>query len=105
MATNGRTSTTTIVLLVVAALVVIPLLTMGGGMMGGGFGMLGGGMFLWPLLFIAGLGLLVYYMVSGRDDSASSDEALETLRNRYARGELSDEEFEERKRTLDAERP
>ncbi|WP_049913522.1 SHOCT domain-containing protein [Haloferax prahovense] len=97
-------STTTIVLLVIAALVAIPLLTMGGGMMGGGFGMFGGGMFLWPLLLI-GLGLLVYYAVSDRNESASSDEALETLRKRYARGELSDEEFEERKRTLESEHP
>ncbi|WP_411965920.1 SHOCT domain-containing protein [Haloferax sp. YSMS24] len=100
MATSSRMSTTTIVLLVVAALVVIPLLTMSGGMMGGGFGMLGGGMFLWPLLLV-GLGLLVYYAVSDGEQSTSSDEALDTLRERYARGELSDEEFEERKRTLE----
>ena len=101
MAEASRTSTTTIILLVVAALVVIPLLTMGGGMMGGGFGMFGGGMFLWPLLLI-GLGVLVFYGLSGRGESNASDSALETLRARYARGEITDEEFEERKQTLES---
>ncbi|WP_416840222.1 SHOCT domain-containing protein [Haloferax sp. DFSO52] len=100
MTDAARMSTSTIVLLVIGALVGIPLLAMGGGMMGGGFGMFGGGMFLWPLLFLVGVGVLVYYALTGGSEAKSSDDALETLRQRYARGEITDDEFEERKQTL-----
>ena len=102
MTTTNRTSTATIVLLVLGALVVLPLLTMGGGMMGfGGFGMLGGGMFLWPLLLI-GLVLLLVYGVGNRDlgDDTGQAQAIETLRERYARGELTADEYDDRLRTL-----
>jgi putative membrane protein len=71
-------------------------------MMGfGGFGMLGGGMFLWPLLLI-GLVLLLVYGVGNRDRSDDTDQAqaIETLRERYARGELSEDEYGDRLRTL-----
>jgi len=80
----------------------------GGGMMGGGwsgmgglggFGVLGGGMFLWPLLLI-GLALALGYGISRGDGSEKRDTALVNLRERYATGEISDEEFEERKRRL-----
>lgn len=102
MTATNRSSTATIVLLVLGALVVLSLLTMGGGMMGyGGFGTFGGGMFLWPLVLVA-LVLVLYYAVSNRDGTGTSDAALATLRERYARGELTDEEFEERRRTLEA---
>lgn len=101
MTTNNRTSTATIILLVIGALVILPLLAMGGGMMGyGGFGMFGGGMFLWPLLLVAVVGIL-YYATRNREESESPDSALATLRERYARGELSDEEFEERRQRLE----
>lgn len=98
MTTNNRTSTATIIILVIGALVVLPLLAMGGGMMG--FGMFGAGMFLWPLLLIAVVGIL-YYAARNREESASPDPALATLRERYARGELSDEEFDEHKKQLE----
>jgi putative membrane protein len=80
----------------------------GGGMMGGGwggmgglggFGMLGGGMFLWPLLLI-GLILLLVYGTNREEPSSGQDTALAELRKRYARGELSDEEFESRRSSL-----
>ena len=80
----------------------------GGGMMGGGwggmgglggFGMLGGGMFLWPLLLI-GLILLLVYGTNREGQSSGPDTALDELRERYARGELSDEEFENRRFSL-----
>lgn len=74
-----------------------------GGMMGGsgGWGFFGGGMFLWPLLLLGLLALLVYGLADGETNtSSSSDEAMAELRRRYARGELSDEEFDRRKRTL-----
>jgi putative membrane protein len=63
--------------------------------------MLGGGMFLWPLLLI-GLVLLLVYGVGNRDRSDDTDQAqaIETLRERYARGELSEDEYGDRLRTL-----
>lgn len=81
-----------------------------GGMMGGswggmgglgGFGLLGGGMLLWPLL-LAGLVLLLIYG-AGRDGQTTrtdTDTALSELRERYARGDISDEEFESRRAIL-----
>jgi putative membrane protein len=74
-----------------------------GGMMGGGYaggmggGFLGGGMLLWPLLLI-GLLLALVYGVGQRDEG--TDRAVTELRARYARGELSDDEFESRRATL-----
>lgn len=68
---------------------------MGGGMDGfGGFGMFGGGLFLWPLVLL-GIGLILAYSL--RSDGDKDDVALAELRDRYARGELSEEEFETRR--------
>jgi len=80
----------------------------GGGMMGGGwggtsglggFGMLGGGMLLWPLLLI-GLILLLVYGADRGNRTENVDSAINELRERYARGDLSDEEFEARRAVL-----
>jgi len=80
--------------------------------MGFGYGMGGWGGFGWigSLLFLALLVLGVVYLWraldSGRRDSATSssgaslpheDRALQVLRERYARGEIDQEEFERRK--------
>ena len=76
---------------------------MGGGMMGGtwgpagGAGMLGGWL-VWPLLLV-GLVLLLVYGLAGREDRG--DGARAELRARYARGDLSDEEYVSRRETLD----
>ncbi|WP_049987149.1 SHOCT domain-containing protein [Halobellus rufus] len=78
----------------------------GGGMMGsgwgsmGGFGVFPGGMFLGPVLLI-GLILALVYGVSRGTESEQRDTALSKLRERYARGEITDEEFEERRRRLE----
>lgn len=48
------------------------------------------------LLVFVGVGYLLYRGVSDSDH----DPALEELRRAYARGELSDEEFEERRQRL-----
>jgi putative membrane protein len=79
----------------------------GGGVMGsGGWGLFGGAMGLWGLLW---MGLLlavplfvVYSLLRRETDEAAGDERpLSVLRERYARGELSDEEFERRRSRLD----
>ncbi|UWG46832.1 putative membrane protein [Halanaeroarchaeum sp. HSR-CO] len=75
---------------------------------GGGYGMTGGTMFggfLWPLLLIGGVLALLYWAGDrgGADHHGDdrTDSAMETLRQRYARGELTEEEFEERRRRLE----
>ena len=81
-----------------------------GGMMGqGGWGawwMLG---MLVPLLFLGGLIALIAWVVVHLTSSRHSestlgttrqDSAEEILRQRYARGEIDAEEYEERRRTL-----
>ena len=77
----------------------------GGGMMGGGgyggFGIPGFGLVFWALLAL-GVVLLVGYSRDRSDsDAQSTDRALDTLRERYARGELSTEEFEARRAELE----
>ena len=76
-----------------------------GGMMGGGgWGLFGAGMGLWGLVWMGLLIAVPLYLVyslldsdSGGDDS----QPLSVLRERYARGELTDEEFERRRKQLD----
>jgi len=75
----------------------------GGGMMGGG-GLFGGTMglwgFLWMGLLVAVPAYLLYTFVS-RDRDSGADSPRAVLRERYARGELSDEEFDRRRERLD----
>jgi putative membrane protein len=107
----------TLVLIALGALLVLPLL-MGFGMMGFGSmmgGMWGGGMWgnggtpTWlmglgvivQLVFLAvvvGVGYLVYRAVTG---AAGPDRATQELRLAYARGDLSDEEYEQRRDALE----
>jgi len=108
-----------IVLIVVGALVLAPILMMvlafplmgmwGGGMMGGygGYGMYGGSslwgivmMLVWLVVLVGG-GYLVYRWLSG--SATDTDPALEELRLAYARGDLSEEEFEDRQSKLGGE--
>jgi len=112
---------TTVLLLLLAAVILLPLLTMGmgSGMMGGpmmGGGMWGGGMWgdqtasgwwllagllgrVLTLLVVVGVGYVIYRALT--DSGGESDEALEELRVAYARGDLSDEEFERRRTVLE----
>ncbi|MFC7175636.1 SHOCT domain-containing protein [Halosegnis marinus] len=117
--TNRRLSV--VALAGLAVLVLVPVLGVGlfgsGGMMAGGTGgMMGGYMYdggtgsLWwmavlgvlsPLAFFAVLGAggaLVYRVVT---DDGGEDPALAELRAAYARGDLSDEEFERRRERLE----
>jgi putative membrane protein len=85
-----------------------------GGMMGGGWGVLGmGWMVLIPLLFFGGLIALIVWAVtllaSGGHASGSAgvheQSAEEILQQRFARGEIDAEEYEERHRILREESP
>ncbi|ELY57470.1 SHOCT domain-containing protein [Natronolimnohabitans innermongolicus] len=103
-------------LIIITVIVLLPLLMMalvmpmmwfwGGGHMWNG-GMWNGTGATWaPLLMwviflavIVGIGSLLYRAVRS-PASRETDPALEELRNAYARGDLSDEEFEQRRRKL-----
>lgn len=109
----------TVLLILLTAFVLIPLLFMGVGMLGGGpmmGGMWDSGMWddgtipgwlllagiLLRLLFLAALvvgGYLIYKTIKGRERDV--DPALEELRLAYARGELTDEEYEQRRDALE----
>lgn len=119
MSDGNQRDLTTILLVLVGVLVLWPLVMMGfggmgmmgyggmggyGGMMGGpyggsgGFGLVGFGLQLVFLLAVLGGGyVLVRRLLNQRE---SQDSALEELRIAYARGDLSDEEFETRRSKL-----
>ncbi|SFP85996.1 MULTISPECIES: SHOCT domain-containing protein [Halolamina] len=74
-------------------------------MMGGGWGLFGGAMGLWGLLWMAlliGVPLYVGYSVLDSGSGGTDGGSLSVLRERYARGELSDEEFERRRKQLES---
>ncbi len=56
-------------------------------------------MLVFLALAVAGIVALVRY-AAGRDRSAGTESALELLKKRYARGEISKEEFEEKRNIL-----
>ena len=106
-------------LVIIAAIVLFSLLMMAFavpmmGMWGGGHmwdGSMWGGTgvpWVWPLMWliflaiISGIGYLLYRTVK-RPPGEQTDPALEELRSAYARGELSDEEFEKRRERLQRE--
>ena len=63
-----------------------------------------GGSWAWIVMWLVMLGILIgggYLLYRAlRSPSDTADPALEELRTAYARGELSDEEFEERRNRL-----
>lgn len=122
MTTNTNDSRLLAILLVaVGALVVLPALFMGfgmmgyGSMMGGtwGHGMWGDGTapvwvvlvgFVFRFLFLAAIlagGYFLYRAMTGSD--GDGDPALEELRRAYARGDLTEEEYEKRRENLQRE--
>ena len=78
------------------------------GMMGPG--MMAGFSWMWliPVLGIVFLGLIIWAIVaavhssseSKGSDSSKADSALEVLKKRYAQGEISREEYKEKKKDL-----
>ncbi len=113
-----------VVVLVVLAVVLLPALWMAV-LMGGGMGpwmmgpwMMGGWSgtvspwwvvlsFIFSLLVLAGIGLLVIWAVRqvGAGTGARVPRALEVLQERYARGEISREQYEQIRRDLEASAP
>ncbi len=113
MSSSNQLDTTTIVLLILGAIILLPLLTMGmgfGGMMGYGgmMGQYGGTGGWWPfigmlvpiifLLILLSGGYLVFRRMT--ESQSSQNPAMEELRTAYARGDLTDEEFETRRDQL-----
>ncbi|WP_262174584.1 SHOCT domain-containing protein [Haloarcula laminariae] len=103
------------VLLVLAVIVLLPVLMMvfampmmgmmgwwwNGGMAGGFSPLWGIGMMLVWVLVLGGIGYLLYRAFAGRTESlTTTDPALRELRIAYARGDLTEEEFEERRSKL-----
>ncbi|MFB6086076.1 MAG: SHOCT domain-containing protein [Halodesulfurarchaeum sp.] len=106
---NSTDSLLRILLVVLAAIILVPVLMMafavpmvwGGGMMGG-YGatpVWSIGMSLVWLAILVGIGFMFYRWLSG-GPGVAEDPALEELRLAYARGELSEEEFETRREKL-----
>lgn len=108
-----------ILLAIVAVIVLIPLLMMAfmmpmmgmmesGHMADGTMMNSGSGIWMWlfmllvPIAIAGGIGYLLYRVFHQSGDVVS-DPALEELRTAYARGELSDEEFESRRSRLQSE--
>lgn len=108
----------TAVLVLLGVLLVLPVLFMGfgmsmGGMWGSGTGMWGGGTVsgwmlavgvvtqLLLLAVLVGGGYLLYRSLVGSTDD--TDRAMAELREAYARGDLTDEEFESRRERLKRE--
>ena len=114
MSNQRKTDDTIKILLIVLAIIVLgPMLMMfafpligmwGSGMMGGyrGFSLWGLGMMLVWLVILVGGGYLVYRWLAGTG-SIASDRALEELRVAYARGDISEEEFEQRRSKLEGD--
>ena len=107
------------ILIVIAVLLLLPFLMMvlmlplmglwgWGHMWDGGMWNGAGGTWMWllsslvPLLLILGIGYLLYSAISQSGDRRT-DPALEELKLAYARGDLSDEEFEKRRERLERE--
>ena len=114
MATTNRLDPVTVLVLFVGVLLLLPWLTMGfgfGGMMGHGdmMGGYGGSTGWWPLigslvqiailLTLLGGGYLLIKRLTA--DGAASSSAIAELRLAYARGDLTDEEFDRRLATLE----
>ena len=76
---------------------------MGWGNHGSGMGWFGGiFMILFWAVVIAGIIFAIRYLVTGKEGlgERAARDPLEILKERYARGEIDTEEFEERKRVL-----
>lgn len=60
---------------------------------------------LWMAIWIVALVAMVWLLIRPAGGLSSADEALSILRARFARGEISEEEFERARATLVADAP
>ncbi len=102
--------------IIIAMLVILPIVFEAiYGWRGYGYGMMGpwmmggfGGMWFMPLIMIVFWGLVIWGIValvrgvstSDTGFATQTDSALEILKRRYARGEITKQEYEERKKDL-----
>jgi putative membrane protein len=74
-----------------------------GGMMHYGFG--NGGMFMW-IIFVIVIGLLIYFVVQAQKTKGQTptqnESHLDILKRRYAKGEITREEYERMKKELES---
>ena len=113
---NGRSSTgvvVVVVLLLIGLLVILPMFgmlmwapMMGRGMMGGwgypsgmGWGFMLAGLLI-PLLFIVLIIVGAYLWLTSRKEPVEGDKALAILDERYAKGEITKEQYLEMKAHL-----
>lgn len=77
------------------------------GMMHNGFFAGGFYMYLFWIIVLAGFGMLIYQLVksAGRNNPSADeqDNALTILQKRFAKGEIDEEEYLKRKKTLENE--
>jgi len=98
-----------LVLVVLIIVAFIPFAMMGGWRMGPGmmgWGMMGFGlpfMLLVPIAFVLLIVLGLYYLFSGRDFATryTESDSLRILKERYAKGEITAEEYAKMKRDLE----
>ena len=69
-----------------------------GGMMHYGFGY--GGALMW-IIFLIVVGLLIYVVLHAGNTKAHNETPLDILKKRYARGEITKEEYEKMRRDLE----
>lgn len=73
-----------------------------GHMMDGGHGMFGGLMMVFFWALIIGLIVLAVRGFSSRSGTGTGQTAMDVLRERYARGEIDEDEFDQRRAKLEA---
>lgn len=73
-----------------------------GNMLGpwGAMGFGGGGMFLFWVLFIVGIGLFVAWLNREQGADRSGKTALDILKERYAKGEIDKNEYDTKRKDL-----
>lgn len=69
-----------------------------------GWGEMTLGAWIWMAVWIVALVAMVWLLVRGSDGRGRHVEPLEILRARFARGEISEAEFEQARRVLGMER-
>ncbi len=97
-------------LVVLIGVLLVVMLGFGGGYMSGMMGMMGygwGSMILIPIVFLVLIAVGAYYLVTGsagtvRSATDRGGRALGILRERYAKGEITREQFLKMKRELES---